>query len=72
MAETQWLRISWDNFSQSYNPELPNPDDFPELAANPDPVWEPSGSEILDEAFADCSIDEVGSLTLKKLLKNSK
>lgn len=72
MAETQWLRINWDNFSQSYNPELPSPDDFPELAENPDPVWEPCGAEILDEAFADCSIDEVGSLTLKKVLKNSK
>lgn len=71
MAESQWIRISWDNFSQSYSPELPNPEDFPELAANPDPVWSPSGSEILDEAFGD-SIDDPGSLTLKKALKNSK
>ena len=71
-AEETWIRINWDNFSQSYNPELPDPDDFPELALNPDPTWEPSGSEILDEAFADCSIDELGSLTLKKVMANSK
>jgi hypothetical protein len=41
------------------------------LDENPDPVWEPSGSEILDEAFGD-SIDELGSITLKKAMKNSK
>ncbi len=72
IAQKSWVRITWDNLSQSYIPELPNPDDFPELAANPDPVWDPSGSEILDEAFGDSSIDDLGSLTLKKVLKNSK
>ena len=50
IAQKSWIRITWDNFSQSYIPELPNPDDFPELAAYPDRMG-PSGSEILDEAF---------------------
>lgn len=67
-AKKRWVRIQWNGFAQSYDMEPADPQLYPELVSK-EPSWNPSGSEIMDEAFADNAIDEPNDPRLLKILK---
>ncbi len=62
-----YVRITWDSFAGAYEIEDPNPEEHPDLYAKV-PVFEPSGSDILDEALSDSSVDDLEDPRIKKLL----
>jgi len=70
-AEKKWLRLNWSAFENGYEQEVADPELYPELVGR-EPVWDPSGAEILDEAFADNSIDDLKDPRLLAILKGLK
>jgi hypothetical protein len=71
VAEKQWLRIHPNGFAQGYDHEVVLAAKYPVLAAQ-EPVWLPTGAEILDSAMEACAITDINDASLQELLKGLK
>ena len=70
-AEKTWLRIHANGFAQGYDHEPVSSAKYPELAAK-EPVWSPTGAEILDSAMDASAITDLNDAPLQELLKGLK
>lgn len=64
-AETQWIRIEADSFTQAYRVEYA--DDYPELAHS-EPKWPLEPSDILDEALTSAAINDDNDPVLTEIV----
>lgn len=71
VAEKQWLRIHPNGFAQGYDHEVVSEAQYPVLAAQ-EPIWLPTGTEILDSAMEASAITDLNDAPLQELLKGLK
>lgn len=71
VAEKTWLRIHPNGFAQGYDHEAVNSAQYPVLAAQ-EPIWLPTGAEILDSAMEASAITDVNDAPLQEMLKGLK
>jgi hypothetical protein len=71
VAEKHWLRIHANGFAQGYDHEVVSAAKYPVLAAQ-EPIWIPTGSEILDNAMEAAAITDVNDAPLQEILKGLK